>query len=202
MAYGLRIINSSGYTQIDENFSNFSLWATGLTSSMGTFTYPYGDEIYLVRLPYGGWFGYFDGNPFGSNATVEYRVYRPSIYVGATGSHGMRVCNSGGAVTFDSNRTPMKVWSLQQIDNGYIRHNPVTIPSPSGARPWFAIDCLGLLSFENADGGAGNISFAIGIAGRQNNDNSVTFYGSEVLGWGPPVDVWLGEGARSYLFGE
>lgn len=202
MSHGLQIINASGYVQIDENYSNFSLWATGATSTLSTFTYPYGDEIYLVRLPYGGWFGYDDGNPFGSNSYVDYRVYRPSTAVGAAGSHGMRVYSSGGAVIFDSNRDVMKIYSLQQIDNYYIRFNPVTIWSPSGSRPWFAIDCLGLLAFENADGGVGNISFAVGIAARQNGDNSVTFFGSEVLGWGPPIDRWMGEGARSYLFGE
>lgn len=201
MTYGLQIINGSGYTQIDDTYANFSLWSSGSASSWGSFTYSYGDEIYLIRLPYGGVFGYDDGW-WSSNSTVEYRCYRPANAVGGAGTHGIRVYGSSGSLLFDANQRTMKIYSVQQLDTWTVAMNNAYIGSPTGERPWLEISCLGAHSIQNADGGIGNVGFYAGIVAYQNGDNSITFWGNEALGWGPGIDVWWGEGSRTYLMGD
>lgn len=198
MPHGLRIQSASGYTQIDENYSNYLLYASGSANSPSGIPDYGSDQITLIRIPYGGVWGYDQGN-----STVEWRAYRLSQFVGATGSYGLRVYGGNGALHFDSNRQAMKVNSITEYDNlALILGSGFNIYSGLSERPWIAIGFEGPIAFETADGGVGNMSYAIGPVARQNWDNSITIFPDSIGGGPPVIFLFVGDGPRYYLLGS
>lgn len=201
MSYGFLVQSQSGYTQIDENLSNYQLYATGTATNYSSIPYYGSDQLVLIRIPYGGYWG-----PEYDVPAVEFRIYRLAQNVGPRGTHGLRVYSGNGTLRFDSNNPLMKVFSITAINNYTLSQNWWGIRlygGSSSSRPWILDGFQGPVEFINTDGGMGNTSAGMGPVASQRGDNAIYIEYGTVIPYGPPVvDLWLDDGPRYYLLGE
>lgn len=137
MSYGILVKNSSGYIQIDDNYSNYALIASGsVWVSASTVTRVNPATVYFASQSSpvvvcigntGGavvaLFAITDSSAqFISNAstTVPYRIYaNVADNPGSTSGYGLVVRNASSQVVFNSNLTYMRVGQLTVSTVGY-----------------------------------------------------------------------------------
>lgn len=155
--YGLKVVNSAGYVQIDSTFKNLGLRVKGSVVSGGsptasgwyqaTITVPAGSTPVLAVRPSSGYAtqisattanGYITYTYYCSAAgiTLSYWVFDDPLLSGASGQYGLIVRNSGGSTVFDSRIDYMRVLGVfsgtgdtTPIESGY------SLNLPSGATP-------------------------------------------------------------------
>ena len=146
MSYGLQIVNESGYVQIDENYANYSLVASGYgtTGTVVMAGMDLTDCLVFIRIPTNVWAttdgGIDSGDRFviattrgSSNFPFEYRVYKYVMALPATTGYTLQVYRGDGSLCFDGNRAQTRVISVSNypVGSGAV----ITIPSV-GFNPW------------------------------------------------------------------
>ena len=137
MSYGILVKNSSGYTQIDDNYSNYTLIASGSVGiSASTMSKVNPATVYFASqsIPVVVCIGNTGGAvvallatsassvQFVSNAntTVSYRIYaNVANNPGSISGYGLVVRNASSQVVFNSNLTYMRVGQLTFSTVGY-----------------------------------------------------------------------------------
>lgn len=154
MTYGYLQINTDGFTQIDDTYSNYILVAsgTGTANNSNVVTFPTQTVIPLIavgsistggrvtltalstsqfRLSYA---------PNGAaNPTFAYKVYAP-IETVTVGGYGLQVFNASGTAVFDSNQN-------------YFRTRAITLVNPSTDFPTTINATLPVYTFTHSLGG-------------------------------------------------
>lgn len=146
MSYGLQIVNESGYVQIDENYANYSLVASGYgtTGTVVMAGMDLTDCLVFIRIPTNVWAttdgGIDSGDRFviatsygSSNFAFEYRIYKYVMALPATTGYTLQVYGSDGSLCFDGNRAQTRIASVSNYSVG--SGSTITIPSP-GFNPW------------------------------------------------------------------
>lgn len=171
MSYGFRSISSSGFVQIDDSFSNFTLLQSGV--AVGSFlniSYPsVPTQVFgFVKIPLGSAFYITSG---AGSTPYEYRIYARNEDIPASISYGMRVRSASNAVVFDSGTQKVRVASASYgLFSG--TSGSITIPSP-GFHPFFAV-----AGASGITGGAfipPGLTAIFGVTATQNGNFSVTF---------------------------
>ena len=137
MSYGVLVKNSSGYIQIDDNYSNYTLIASGSVGiSASTMSKVNPATVYFASQssPVVVCIGNTGGAVVallatsassvqlvsGTNTTVPYRIYANVAHnPGSTSGYGLVVRNASGQVVFNSNLTYMRVGQLTFSTVGY-----------------------------------------------------------------------------------
>lgn len=139
MAYGIRVENNSGFTQIDQDFVNYVLVASGSFSSSGNNTTPqthlinYGslvstqDNIFFARPSSTG---YNSGNNSSAElvgstnnnvakieslytGTIQWRVYeRANVLTPPSSGYGLNVYRPNGELAFSSQYKVPRIFSI------------------------------------------------------------------------------------------
>lgn len=137
MSYGILVKNSSNYIQIDDNYSNYTLIASGSVgvsastmNKVNPATVYFASQSSPVVVCIGNTGGAVvallatsaSSVQFVSNAntTVSYRIYANVAHnPGSTSGYGLVVRNASGQVVFNSNLTYMRVGQLTFSTVGY-----------------------------------------------------------------------------------
>lgn len=167
MTYGLRTVNDDGVVQIDEEFRNLVVIESGSGSaspSFGLNNQSITSQSSCVPLVFvkpasgvevgtfsmnAGWNGasYDPGPPYTnfayqSTGAFDYKVCALDSQPSPSGSHGMRVFNSGATNVYDSRLPYAQIKSMARLSAqsspGYI---DVTVPD-IGSTPWFLLNYL------------------------------------------------------------
>jgi hypothetical protein len=196
MAYGLTVVNDSSYVQIDENYSNYAMVASGTAASGSAIGMPagYGHFIFMVRAPYGSTL-VRTGTSTVTGATWEYQLYAQNAEVGvAGGDRGLRVYNAAGTCSFSSSNRQLRVryFALRPaIPTAF----PFTVGSV-GFHPFIIVDSIMTYGFTPVNQNQGS---ALSAAAKFNADNSVT-YSTVTTSGAPPISVIFG-GTRPVIHG-
>lgn len=130
MAYGLLVKNSSGYIQIDDNYSNYTLIASGSVTisesyddsiKIATISFP--SQSFPVSVCIGNTGSAFVacvsrtstsvGLVASATVTISYRIYGLiSVNPGSTSGYGLIVKNGSGGVVFNSNLPYMRIGQI------------------------------------------------------------------------------------------
>lgn len=121
MSFGIQLINSSGITVIDSNYSNFHVvYSNVVTSNVNTSTYvsyPTQPTIPIVVVNFNsanaavfcvsavglnGFYIRHVGTP--NNLQINYAVLQPLTNFAPSSGYGVQVFDQGGNVVFDSNK--------------------------------------------------------------------------------------------------
>lgn len=150
MSYGLQIVNESGYVQIDENYANYSLVASGYgtTGTVVMADMDLTDCLVFIRIPTNVWAttdgGIDSGDRFviatrygSGNFAFEYRIYKYVMALPATTGYTLQVYGSDGSLCFDGNRAQTRIASVSNYPVG--SGATITIPS-SGFNPWVLVN--------------------------------------------------------------
>lgn len=201
MAYGITVLNDSSYIQIDENYSNYSLVASGSASSGGSVSFPagYSHVICMVRAPYGSNI-YRSGSSETvvtiSGATWEYKMFAKTTDVPqSAATHGFKVFNSAGTCSFSSTDLTLRV-GYAALRPGIPTAFPFTVPS-IGFHPFIIVDFIIPIGFEQQNTNSGLVMAAVATF---NSDNSITYYKGYVAS-GPPFTLVFG-GTRPIIHGR
>ena len=210
MSYGFQSFSSSGYAQIDQDYSNYALLQSGTVGTGNNTVYFPAQPVpplVMVRIPLTATVfcpsmngsGAVSTSSFYINASAgaEYRVYARVQDMSASGTYGLRVYNGSGAVVFDSGKQVLRIATV-----GYMAATPttaaVTLPSP-GFQPWICHNPLlfcGNLPRYPANG------LLCAISARQNSDYSVTFY-PRSFGLSSRLEPYYADGGtRSLMLGQ
>lgn len=137
MSYGISVQNSSGYIQIDDNYPNYTLIASGavgVTASLAnkvnpatvSFTSQSSPVVACIGNTSGAYVALLSRSStsvqFVSNAsiTLPYRIYANVVNnTGSTSGYGLVVRNGSNQVMFNSNLTYMRVGQLTFSTVGY-----------------------------------------------------------------------------------
>ena len=130
MGYGARILNSSGYVQIDEDYSNYTLIQSGSVTSPatwgtternpGTVSFPAQSNPVIVCLGTTG-SAYVSVTSVTQSSfsiisdiavTVSYRVYALIADASISNGYGLMVRNSSGKNVFHSNANYLRMHQL------------------------------------------------------------------------------------------
>lgn len=139
MAYGIRVESNSGFTQIDQDFVNYVLVASGSFSSSGNNSFPQthtinfsalvssSDTIFFARPTT---VGYNIGNnsdseligeSFGTSATIrslytgtiQWRVYeRANVLTPPTSGYGLNIYRPDGTLAFSSQYNVPRIFAI------------------------------------------------------------------------------------------
>jgi len=139
MAYGIRVESSSGFTQIDQDFVNYVLVASGSFSSTGNYSFPQThtinysslvstlDNIFFARPTTTG---YNVGNnsdselagSSGNNVaqivssytgTIQWRVYeRANVLTPPSSGYGLNVYRTNGELAFSSQFSVPRIFAI------------------------------------------------------------------------------------------
>lgn len=139
MAYGIRVESSSGFTQIDQDFVNYVLVASGSFSSSGNNTNPQThtinynalvssqDTIFFARPTTTGYnsSNNSDSELIGSSGanvakiissytgTIQWRVYeRATVITPPSSGYGLNVYRPDNSLAFSSTRNPPRIFSI------------------------------------------------------------------------------------------
>jgi hypothetical protein len=130
MAYGLLVKNSSGYIQIDDNYSNYTLIASGSVTinesydrSIRIATISFPSQSFPVSVCIGNTGSAFVacvsrtstsvGLVASATVTISYRIYGLiSVNPGTTSGYGLIVKNGSGGVVFNSNLPYMRIGQI------------------------------------------------------------------------------------------
>lgn len=140
MSYGLRIYNESGYVQIDDTYSNFTVIASGSGASAQEITFPAQARPPLVLISPAS-----DGQPLVRwslqtssfqvrGGSFSYKVLVPTSDIGAGAeSYGLRVYNASGGICFDSGREQFRVLkSVTFVPTSLTSEVYIDVPAGSG----------------------------------------------------------------------
>jgi hypothetical protein len=144
MAYGIRIENSSGFTQIDQDFVNYVLVASGSFSSTGTSDSPKThtvnfsalvsspDTMFFARptttASVGSSFPGMAGSSTGTVATIQsfytgtiqWQVYQRSSALSVPSSgYGLNVFRPNGELAFSSQYKIPRIFSIIESNLGF-----------------------------------------------------------------------------------
>lgn len=200
MSFGLTIINDSNYVQIDENYSNYSLVASGFASSGASVSFPsgYNHVICMVRAAYGNSIYRSGSSPTVvtiTGATWEYKMYAKTVdSPQASGTFGFVVYNTSGNRSFSSLDQTLRVKYFSYRPSTP-QAFPFTVPS-IGSHPFIIVDFIVPYGFvQNTQ----NTGFVMTAVATFNSDNSVTYF-TGFLSGGPPFNTLFG-GVRPILHG-
>lgn len=130
MTYGLLVKNSSGYIQIDDNYSNYTLIASGSVTinesyrnSIRIATISFPSQAFPVSVCIGNTGSAFVacvsrtstsvGLVANATVTISYRIYGLiSANPGTTSGYGLIVKNGSGGVVFNSNLPYMRIGQI------------------------------------------------------------------------------------------
>lgn len=173
MSYGLQIISSNGFIQIDQNYANYYLIHRGFASVpartasnipgvTATWATQPSPCLVFVRPPYGRYVAntvsisanepfldsasIFNTGVIGTPAfSVEYAVFAPRSNAGPNTGHGFQVFMPNGQVAFSSLDTHLRIVAGQTYTYGGLDFS-VTLPSAPG-NAFFMLNGIGW--FEN-----------------------------------------------------
>lgn len=190
MSFGINVYNNSNYLQIDESYSNCTLYQSGTAVTGTTVSVPGTPKVpnpltramIFVRIPYGtciALYGTRSSTSFTArpgvygqaNFTYEYRIFRIAASLNPTTGYGMQVFNSSGNLSFDSGYTYARIQSAGMLTLSNI-YTAASIPS-LGFQPWIYLDPLVISGAVPLDA---NIAQLYVLSATQNADNSVSFY--------------------------
>jgi len=203
MAYGINIVNDSGYVQIDENYSNYSLIASGTAASGTRIYYPSGysanNAIFMMRGAYGAKI-YKYGRDLTyteiRGATFEYKIYGKTTDASqSTSGFGLKVFNSAGACTFNSLDSTLRIQGSMIV--GQDISLPYTIPSP-GYHPFILADPIKPIGRRAV---SQNESVLLSPTCTFNSNNSLYLVTEGIESMGIPVSsLWANN--RSIIIGR
>lgn len=216
MAFGISVISSGGFTQIDETYGNFRIIQSGtivmgIYDSQKTVSFPTQSvtPLVFVRPPYGGQIWGSTGNQTISNSnftistfaamTVKYVVCVP-INGSGSDTFGMRVYGPSGQTTFDAAHNLISLDHFMQITmNNY--HQGVTtvaVPTPPVGERYILLNPLVIHSIvvTDFDNQMGNEYY---LTAQLNSESSIT-YKSEGMPFSA-YQTWSTNGARTLLSG-
>jgi hypothetical protein len=198
MSYGILVKNSSGYIQIDDNYSNYTLIASGsvgvsasTVNQVNPATVYFTDQPSPVVVCVGNTGGAVvallttssSSVQFVSNAniTVSYRIYaNVANNPGLISGYGLVVRNASSQVVFNSNLTYMRVGQLTFSTVGY--YSMPTVYHPYG-NAYVDITNSGSRAFLTIASSPGLPSYARGFG--VNVGNGFWQYGQVVI-WAAP----------------
>lgn len=181
MSYGFRAVNQSGYVQIDQDYANFALVASG-TASTGSVVIvgiDLAECLVFIKLPLNKWAAADGGTSFGDrfvivpeygagSFTYEYRVYRYATSLSRTSGYSLQIFRGDGTLCFDGNRAQTLIMSANNYTLG---SGLITLPS-AGIHPWVlanALDFVGVQAVPQA-----NQSWWFHVGARVNGDYTVS----------------------------
>ena len=170
MSYGFKSISSSGFVQIDDLYSNYTLLQSGFASgSFENIGYPAvaGLIIGMVRIGFGNTFRFNSGS---SGGAYEYRIYARNEDIPASISNGIRILTPSSRVVFDSGVRKLQI-ALATYGLFSGSSAPITLPSV-GYHPFFAVAGASGIVAAVAQG---NRTGLLGPIATQNANLSVTF---------------------------
>ena len=159
MTFGVRVLGSAGYMQIDDNYSNYGLVQSGTATTSSKISLPNTGSptayLILVRIQPGqhirnismmndGFYLY----PVGASFSFEYRAFLRNDMLTPGGGYGFRVFKPNGALAFDGAFTYARLRSVSII-NAESTSFPLTIPG-IGVNPWIYVNSLGLYKAVNS----------------------------------------------------
>lgn len=198
MSYGILVKNSSGYIQIDDNYSNYTLIASGsvwvnasTVNQVNPATVYFANQSSPVVVCIGNTGGAVvalfttsaSSAQFVSNAstTVSYRIYaNVANNPGSISGYGLVVRNASSQVVFNSNLTYMRVGQLTFSTVGY--YSMPTVYHPYG-NAYVDITNSGSRAFLTIANYQGGPSYASGFG--VNVGNGFWQYGQVVI-WAAP----------------
>lgn len=203
MSYGFRVLSSSGYVQIDENYSNYTLLQSGVASGRpADIGYPAQPTpvLIMVRTDYGG----IIDDRGSTTGSYEYRIYTRNRDAPAFQSYGVRVYESDGGLAFDSGNRKLRADVLAYAEfTG--PSSSYTLGSP-GYKPFIAYASFSGIIGIQATGNPQLRTALIGVRAIQNGDNSVTFAPGQLqLIPAPPESIassFWGSGTKTLMLGE
>lgn len=161
MSNGISITNAQGFTQIDGDYSNYQVIASGTVAGETQVTFTNYGSIPLVMVRpvnFGDYmsvlgdittssFKLFCGHQqYYYNQNYEYKVLIPvKSLTGLSGGYGLKVFNSGGDVVFDSGySTQLKISNVLYFSpTSFSTTATVTTPTSTG-KNFFSINSTGL----------------------------------------------------------
>lgn len=163
MAHGIQVFGDSGYAQIDQDYSNFGLLASGsvsvaapgdmyTSSTFTTISFPDTGvrPLIFVRSPANGAFVQLrelgntfarfglvtsNGYYFYTSGVLEYQIYAPVNHILSNDSYGMAIYRPDGQLSFHSGMNSMRIHSIANINTVA---SSVAISAPSN--PFFLVN--------------------------------------------------------------
>lgn len=160
MSYGFFVQNDAGRVQVDENYRNLLLVASGQLSGAGTITFPEqttcaplvmirhtadGKHAAIFTLTSTSAYIWTDG-------ITDWAVYGLDSPVLDASDYGLEVFDSSGALTFTTRAEPLRLRTVIDVDmpwpDSFITLDPADDPAypytPSftgwGVRPWISLN--------------------------------------------------------------
>lgn len=210
MAYGFLALNNSGAVQVDENYSNYKVIASGTATGKSVVYFTdYGVvPLIMVRpVTLGTWitgYGQITTSSFNTlcgNSTTQvqyyYKVLVPVSSVTASGeSFGLRVFNSANTLMFDSGHTDQLRISTVADVTPSTSTTYVTTPTSSGSYYVSLNPCNLYFVGDNIN----NLSPWLFLAVRQTTENAFEVV-VQTMTNGPGIGFDRGSASTIFFFG-
>ena len=184
MSYGLQIYNQSGFLQIDDQYPQFVVVASGTASEGVDVYFPTQSSPPLIMLRptnpgvfIGGihplWTDHFRATGSGTGDTFQYKILKSVNELSEPSSgYGLVVRGSAGQVVFNSEQTDMfRVNTVVTFAPG--GQTPVSVAN-NGGQIWSSFSSLRIISVTPVGEGNEWIYFYDGVAVRRDNESQVT----------------------------
>jgi hypothetical protein len=216
MTYGVKIINSSDYIQIDSDYSNFHVIQEGSLSISNSY---YGGgrisnnvsipsqsavPLVIVSAPVGVFISAtvsssgFSLISMYDATTVNYKVLGVSRYnTRSNDSYGLRVFNSDNSLAFDSGHDRLLITGKVSKFFESFRYENVSIPIDTNVNKWFSVN--GLIRYgSNFSASPNEAELYFACAGFASS--TVFSLRSDYLFPGPPIgQTWSAFTATSFV---
>ena len=211
--YGLRIVNSTGKTQIDSTYVNYSLYEHGESVTTTATLSIYGSTVtfstataippLIAIKPGSAYCGLNSYIKSGANytgfkvmsglaaATFSWQAFLPNT-AKSSETYGLRVYNSSGVRVFDSGFAPMIISDVDTCSPAYNATSTITHPSDSDA--YFIMSPHG--HWVWIGGWSGYVSELLNYAPQLKYDSAtqITFGGVKVGDSRIPADITYSDG--------
>lgn len=230
MSHGISVISDSGYAQIDQDYSNYVVIASGTGTTSVLYTKPTTDPraillvscddtqgyIYSLDIksgvftPSNQWGVFIEyiywGDVNTNYVTFHYVWLLPSEAVAESGDqYGMIVYGPTGGRVFSSRQRPLNIAAgIIITPDAYNYYSATYTVPPSDKRRYISISALKIHSAVSYDEGYGPTGVYLSFMVRFNSNSSFNVAGAESLGPNPPVMPYGPDPAqyRHVLVGE
>jgi hypothetical protein len=198
MSFGISVVNTGGVVVIDNDYSNYAVFAEGtIASGSAPLTTIYPDELIFYTIDTNGGeasFAIFENIWYASGAFRYIRVRPLSSVAPGPESYGIRVFDSQNKTVFDSSSKYIKpVGMYSYLPFGGTTN--YTLPAPSaGKKLWFSGQVFKFIEVQDTGSNSGD-AYCTGLI--RNSQTSWSMSG-QFISSGPPAT--FGNSHASFKF--